>query len=137
VIGSYDNDWVISFSEGARFEFKADFDQGLGWISDREKPGEKVGTLSISSPEPATYDAFSIVMRRTGQVSQQPRVIFAGVGDKGTSTAAEFVCNPKYLDEFAQHAPKDWARKNVEFLIETRVFQGQIGVPRVVAYSIW
>ena len=136
-LGSYDNDWSVSLSQRGRFQFQADYTRNLEWISDRDKPGEEIGALTISSTEPATYDAFSIVMRETGVVSGQKRLVLAGVGDSGTIAAAEFVSNPKYLNDFAQHAPKGWANRNIEFLIQTRVIENVIGIPRVVDYSIW
>jgi hypothetical protein len=137
LLGSYDSDWVIGICDGKRFQFKADNKRNLTWISDRNQPGREIGALSIPSPEPATYETFSIVLRTTGVTSQQTHVVVAGVGGKGTIAAAEFVSNPKYLDEFAKHAPKDWAKKNIEFLLETRVIENVVGIPSIVDYTIW
>jgi len=137
LVGSYDNDWSMGITEGKRFEFKYDTARRLKWIADRDKPGKEIGAMQITSLEPTTYEAFSIVMRQTGQLSQQPRILLAGVGDKGTVAAAEFVSNPKYLNDFAQHAPKGWRKKNIEFLIQTRVIEGVVGIPIIVDYSVW
>lgn len=137
LIGAYDNDWAMGLTSGRRFEFKIDSTHRLGWISDRKKPGAELGPLNISSPEPSTYDTYSIVMRDTGSVSRQHRVILASVGDEGTLAAAEFVSNPRYLDDFARHAPKDWTNKNIEILIQTRVIENVLGIPTVIDYNIW
>jgi hypothetical protein len=59
------------------------------------------------------------------------------VGDLGTIAAAEFVSNPKYLNDFVKRAPKDWANRNIEFLIRTRVIENVVGVPTIVDYSVW
>lgn len=137
LIGSYDNDWAMGVSQGRRFQFQSDIPRGLIWIADRGKPGEEIGVLNISSPEPTSYDAFSIVMRVTGQLSQQPHILLAGIGPKGTSAAAEFASNPKYLNDFARRAPWILAGKNVEFLIRTRVIENVIGIPTIVDYEVW
>jgi hypothetical protein len=137
LLGSYDNDWAIGISGGRRFQFKSDNKRGLRWIADQNRPGVEIGAMAISSLEPASYDAFSIVMRQTGQVSQQPHVLLAGVGDKGTLAAAKFVSDPKYLNDFAKRAPANWSKKNIEFLIRTRVIENVIGIPTIVDYSIW
>jgi len=135
LLGSFDNDWAMGISEGKRFQFNGA--QGKKWIEDLENPGKQIGVLDSSSLEPTSYDAFSIVMRQIGQVTQQPRVLIAGVGDKGTIASAEFVSNPKYLEDFAEHAPKGWASKNIEFLIRTRVIENAVGIPTIVDYKIW
>ena len=137
LLGSYDNDWSMGIAAGRRFDFKADYARKLRWISDRQKPSEIIGALDPYAPEPSTYDAYSIVMRDTGSVSRQTHVLLAGVGDKGTIAATEFVSNPKYLDDFAQHAPKGWADKNIELLIQTRVIENVLGIPTVVDYNVW
>ena len=137
LLGSFDNDWTIGVTQQRRFQFKADSERKLRWIADQNKPGEEIGTLSSSSPEPTTYDCFAIVMRLTGMLSGQPRMVLAGVGDLGTIAAAEFVSNPKYLNDFVKRAPKDWANRNIEFLIRTRVIENVVGVPTIVDYSVW
>lgn len=137
LLGAYDNDWSMGLSEGRRFEFKADYSRGFKWISDRQKPGKEIGTLPIASPAPSSYDSYSIVMRDTGSVSRQSRIVVAGVGDEGTVAAAEFVSDPKYLDDFAQQAPAGWASRNIEILLRTKVVEGVLGIPTVVDYSIW
>lgn len=137
LLGAYENDWSMGLSQGRRFEFQADYARGRKWISDRLKPGQEIGSLPTSSPAPTSYDAYSIVMRDTGAVSRQSRILLAGVGDEGTVAAAEFASNPKYLDEFARHLPTGWAGKNIEILIRTRIVEGVLGIPTVVDYSIW
>jgi hypothetical protein len=137
LLGAYENDWSMGLSSGRRFEFKADYARGLKWISDRQKPGLEIGSLPTSSTPPSSYDAYAIVMRDTGSVSHQSRIMLAGVGDDGTVAAAEFVSNPKYLDAFAQHAPPGWADRNIEILLRTRVVEGILGIPTVADISIW
>lgn len=137
LLGAYENDWSMGLSSGRRFEFKADYARGLKWISDRQRPGLEIGSLPTSSTAPSSYDAYAIVMRDTGSVSHQSRIMLAGVGDDGTVAAAEFVSNPKYLDAFLQHAPAGWADRNMEILLRTRVVEGILGVPTVADIGIW
>lgn len=137
LIGSVDNDWVIHFTDAMRFRFEMDFAQRLNWISDREKPTEKFGILYTALPDPANYETFAIVARNADPATGRPVVILAGVTSVGDLAATKFVSDPSYLNDFARHAPKDWDRKNIEFLIATPVVENIPGQSRIVAYNLW
>jgi hypothetical protein len=139
LIGSYNNDWAIHVTDAMRFRFEMDLAQRLFWISDRDKPTEKIGTMSNAVPDPPTFDTFAIVARVIDPTisREQPIVVVAGQTSTSTKAAAEFVSDPSYLNDFARHAPKDWDRKNIEFLIAISVVDNVPGHPRVVAYDLW
>jgi hypothetical protein len=137
LIGSNSNDWTIRSMENMRFRFDLDLGQRLSWISDREKPTEKIGGLFVASPDPATFEAFAIVARDVDPTTGAPLVVLAGVTGVGSAAAAEFVSEPNYLNDFARNAPKGWERKNLEFLITAPVVDNVVGHPRIVAYQVW
>jgi hypothetical protein len=137
LIGSYNNDWTIHFTDTMRFRFENDHAQQLSWIADRQSPTKKIGVISTASADPANYVAYAIVARTTEPTTNEHLVILAGVTSVGTLSAAEFVSDPSYLDAFAQHAPKDWNRRNIEFLISVPIVDNVPGHPRVDAYDLW
>lgn len=139
LIGSYNNDWTIHITDSMRFRFEIDMSQRLGWISDRDRPAEKIGVVSNARADPPTFNTFAIVARAVDPTlsRDQPIVVVAGQTSTSTKAAAEFVSDPSYLNDFARHAPRDWNRKNVEFLIGIPVVDNVPGRPRVVDYSIW
>lgn len=137
LIGSYNNDWTIHFTDAMRFRFESDMTQRLSWISDRERPLEKFGVLSNASADPANYEAYAVVARTADPAIGKPLVIVAGVTSVGALAATEFVTDPTYLNDFARHAPRDWNRNNIEILLATSVVENVPGRPRVIAYSLW
>jgi hypothetical protein len=64
-------------------------------------------------------------------------VVIGGLTGYGTLAASEFLSNPSYMQAAVQQAPKDWRRKNIQFLIETRVVGGGSGPPRLVDQYFW
>jgi hypothetical protein len=61
----------------------------------------------------------------------------AGLGANGTQAAGEFISRPDYLEEAFRSAPSDWAKKNVQVVVETTVTDSVAGPPRVVATYFW
>ena len=61
----------------------------------------------------------------------------AGIETYGTLAAGEFIIDPEYLGVALQAAPRDWRRKNVQFVLGTRIIDGTPGPPRVLATHFW
>jgi hypothetical protein len=137
LIGSYDNDWIIRITDKMRFRYEADNSHHLQWIQDSEKPAEKIGLRSSDVWPSPTAEDFCIVARSIDPSTGQIVVIVSGLTYMSTTAAAQFVSDPKFLNDFARGAPKDWARKNVEFLISSKRVDWGIGPPRIVAYILW
>lgn len=137
LIGPYDNDWTIRLTDSMRFRFAIDFKQKTQWISDREKPAERIGMRSYSDYLPKTFEDFAVVARAINASTGHPAIILAGLSPLGTTSATEFVTNPKYLIDFARQAPPGWEYKNIEFLLATNCVDDVAGPPRIVAYSVW
>lgn len=137
LIGPYDNDWTIRLTDSMRFRFEIDFAQRSQWIADRDRPTEKIGARRYSDYLPKTFEDDAIVARTLTAGTGHPAVILAGLTPVGTTSAAEFVSNPKYLNDFARQAPPGWDQKNVEFIIATSNVDGVAGPPRIVAYTLW
>jgi len=136
-IGSFDNDWTIRDTNSMRFRFEIDLNREIRLIADREKPSVQYGVLPFATAMLPTFEDYSIAARSIDPTTGQPVLILAGITSLGTIAAANFVADPAYLDDFARKAPKNWATKNVEFLIATSIVDGAVGRSRVVAYSLW
>jgi hypothetical protein len=90
-----------------------------------------------SPPYSKLGEDYAIVARYLDQTTGQLVVVAAGIGGNGTISAGEFLTDRKFLAQLVEHAPKDWARKNVEAVIATQVIDGKSGPPRVVAVHFW
>lgn len=136
LIGAYNNDWTIRLTDTMRFQFQLDNTLNNWWVSDRQRPGLKIGYLSRDQQVKFTED-YAIVARVTDPTTKQPAVIVAGITPYGTKSAGEFVTNPAYFREFSRQAPAGWEHKNIELVIETSIIEGETGPPKIVAAEYW
>jgi hypothetical protein len=61
----------------------------------------------------------------------------AGIETYGTLAASEFVTESTYLEAALGAAPPDWRRKNVQFVLGTKIIDGTPGPPRILAAQFW
>jgi hypothetical protein len=64
-------------------------------------------------------------------------VVAAGIKGGGTAAAGEFLTNPAYLGQALASAPPHWEKRNVQFVLKTRLFGGAAGPPQVIASHYW
>jgi hypothetical protein len=131
LIGAYDNEWTIRLLNDLRFRFAASPERQ---IYDATNPS----TVWIR-PKGVPFkdqDDFAIVARFHDKLTDNVVVVIAGVGKNGTEAAARFVTTPRYLDLLSQQA-KDWASKNVEIVLKTKVVDSKTGAPSIEAVQVW
>lgn len=80
---------------------------------------------------------FALIARAAEPQTGQMMLVIAGLSEKGSAAALEFVTNPKYLDRFAATASPGWERRNIELVIKSDLLNDDWGEPRVVAANIW
>jgi hypothetical protein len=71
----------------------------------------------------------AVISRALEPTTERTVVVAGGLTGYGTLAAAEFLSNPHYMEAAIQQAPKDWRRKNVQFVIATKVINGSSGPP--------
>lgn len=97
-------------------------DSSRHWDSPMTGTLSKDYALIARAPEP-----------RTGQTM----FVIAGLGERGSAAATEFLTNPRYMESFVATAPDGWEHRNLEIIIETDLAGGDWGEPRVVASEVW
>lgn len=137
LIGSFDNDWAIRISDPLRFHFQMNREAGQEWIADREKPSEKIGLRPITIAETNAKDAYAIISRVRAPSVGQMVMVLAGLSADGTQAAGVFVSEPRYLEEFAKHAPHNWQNANLQMVIAAPIVDGSLGPPHIVSSYIW
>jgi hypothetical protein len=137
LIGSFNNDWTIRLSDRLRFHFQMDRDAGEQWIVDREKPNEKIGLRPSNLRAPDARDAYAIISRVRDASTGQMVVILAGLSTDGTQAAGAFVSEPRYLEEFARRAPRNWQNANLQIVIAAPIVDGSLGPPHIVSSYVW
>jgi hypothetical protein len=136
-IGAFDNGWTLRLTAPLRFHFGNDAAMTKFWIEDRNDPDKRDWLLTREQQKTEDYKDYAIVARFIPPDTDQISVVTAGIGRGGTVAAGEFLVNENRMDEIVKQLPVDWQKKNVEVVLETQVFQGRSGPPRVKAVHIW
>ena len=137
LIGAFNNDWTIMFTNPLRFHFDVDESKAGTWITDREHPEAKIGYFSYQGHVTNLKEDYGLVVRMLDPRTKQIVVIAAGLTPFATQAAGEFATDPASIAEFARRAPSDWSHKNMEILIKTDLIDGEAGPPQIVASTFW
>jgi hypothetical protein len=133
MVGAFNNKWTMQITSSLRFSFilqdgryliREQTDGSRVWIEHRGSAGE-------------VLDDTAIVARLLDSKTGQFAVIVAGIGERGTQAAGEFVSNPEFLEQGLRSLPAGWQTKNLEIVLQTTVTDSIPGPPRVVAAYSW
>ena len=133
VVGAFNNKWTMQLTANLHFAFA---EEHTDFMIREETPGHRVWQTRTGA-HGETIEDFAIVSRLLDSKTGQFTVTAAGIGGMGTQAAAEFVSNPKYMEEGLRDAPADWQTKNMEVILETTVTESVPGPPHVVASYFW
>jgi hypothetical protein len=140
LIGAFNNPWTLDLGRDVRFVFERQDEpnQPIFAIQDRKDPARRWQVyrqprFGYASPE---VD-YALVTRIFDASTRQPLISAAGVTQRGTRAAVEFITNPVYWQELARTAPKDWKRRNLQVVMQTTVVGGTPKPPRVLATHFW
>jgi hypothetical protein len=134
LIGAFSNPWVMQLNSNWRFQFIPDRSS----IRDTQSP-EREWRLPPTEPSSGfdgTVD-YALVTRVFRQDTRQVLIVAGGLKHFGTAAAGEFVTNPLYWRDATSKLPKDWARRNVQVVLETRVIRKAASPPKVLAVHCW
>jgi hypothetical protein len=135
LVGAFNNRWTLQMTANLRFAFLEADSKGPARIQE-QGPSGRVWFPTYARHGRATED-FGVVTRLLDSETGQLLIAAAGVAAAGTQAAGEFISTPTYLAEGLQNAPPDWAKKNLQVVIETTVTDWVAGPPRVVATCFW
>jgi hypothetical protein len=132
--GAFNNQWTPRAVAPYRFYFRLDRDPIVRRIIDRENPDNRDWAAPMTS---GLTDDYALIARAPEPTTGQMMVVIAGLGEKGSAAALEFVTNPKYFERFAANTPAGWDRQNIELVIKTNLVNDDWGEPRVIASHLW
>jgi hypothetical protein len=134
LIGAFDNEWTMRITQDLRFGF--DKSDGMMKVIDRKDP-KRFWAVQWDVPYRTASTDYAIVARIYDNVTGQPVIIAAGILGEGTEAASEVLYNPTYLNAMLNKAPKNWAKKNLEAVIQTNVIDGNPGPPEILDVESW
>ena len=132
LIGAFNNSWTMELTGDLPFNV-----YGAQVLSIREQanPG-RIWTPTYASDGRATVD-YAVITRMPRSKTGQALIAIAGLTQKGTQGAADFVTDPEQMKRLSISAPKDWYRKNLQFILQTKVVNNTATSPVVVAIKTW
>jgi hypothetical protein len=133
VVGAFNNRWTMQMTSNLHFAFVEE----AGEPMIREQgPGGRAWHAKFG-PHGEVLEDFGIVTRLLNSKTGQFVVSTAGTLADGTQAAGEFVSSAEYLEEALHTSASDWAKKNLQFVIQTTVTDSVPGPPQVVAIYTW
>jgi len=135
LVGAFDNGWTLRLTVPMRFSFERDGRKLR--IRDRQNPARKEFTVDTDIPYMNLTEDYAIISRVLEPTTERVIVVAGGLMGYGTIAAGEFLTDPSYLASAVKQAPANWERKNMQFLIATKVINGISGPPRLVEQYFW
>lgn len=140
LIGAFNNPWTLELNREIRFVFERqdEGNEAIFAVQDRQTPSRR---WRVRSQPRFGYDTpdvdYAIVTRVFEPASGKPIVSAAGITQRGTRAAAEFITNGVYWKELARSAPRGWERMNLQVVLQTNVVNRTPRPPRVLAVHYW
>jgi hypothetical protein len=135
LIGAFNNDWSMRLMGPRRFSFERDGD--TFWIKDAQNPSDRSHAVNYTTPYLQVTEDYAVISRVLDSVTERMMVLAGGLTGYGTLAASEFLTNPEYMEAIAAHAPANWAHKNIQILIATKVINGKSGPPKTLMAHFW
>lgn len=133
VLIGFSNLWTLEMTKEFRFVFE--MRDGVKMVSDRN--GTRRWALPNIAPDGRTTEDYAIVSRVFERSTGQVLISVGGLTQYGTGVAGEFLANPESLSRALAGAPKDWPRKNLQFLLHTKIVGDSAAAPTVVDRHFW
>jgi hypothetical protein len=130
----FSNRLHLEMTRGLRFTFA--LENNVKTIRDHVLP-ERSFRLPSIAPDGKTDSDFGLISRVFDSESGQLLIQVAGITNYGTRAAGEFLSNPARVQQISSLLPPDWAKKNLQIVLTSRVI-GQSPTPaKVVAVHTW
>jgi len=130
LIGAFNNVWTLQMTGDLPFVF------GSGLII-RDQADTTRQWSPVNSSEGNVQLDYALVARLPHSKAGEPLIAIAGITQFGTRAAAEFITSAQALRDLLKSAPKDWASKNMEFVLQTKVVNDIPTNPTIVAIRYW
>lgn len=132
LIGAFNNSWTMeltgdlpyTFQHAERMAIRDQTNRGLSW------------SPTFASDAKVQVD-YAVVTRMPRSKTGQPLITIAGITQAGTHAAADLITDPEQVKKLAAVLPKDWAQRNLQFVLQTKVVNSIPTAPVIVAFKSW
>jgi hypothetical protein len=133
VIGAFNNRWTMQMTSNLHFAFAEEGEESI--IREEGPSGRQ--WRSETDPNGRTTEDYAVITRLMDSKTGQFVLVVAGIKSYGTQAAGEFVSNREYLEKALQSAPRGWAERNMQIVIQATITDLLPGPPQVVAIHAW
>jgi len=133
LIGAFNDSWNLRLASSMRYTFHQE--GPVDWIQDQHAPNDRKWSVTTNAA-PIARD-FALITRIIEPNTDRIMVAVGGLLGYGTLAAGEFLTDNKYMEAFANGAPPDWQKKNLQIVLSTEVIKGNSGPPKVLASYAW
>jgi hypothetical protein len=132
LIGAFNNDGATRIVKGLRFSLVEGADPNVRLIADAQNPGNPSPWRVVKTGKTWEPDVdYAVVTRLLESSLERWVIVLGGITQRATLMSGDFLPNPEYFRETVKSAPPDWAHRNMQIILETRVVGGTPGPPRV------
>jgi hypothetical protein len=103
----------------------------------REQSDTKRVWTPVFTSEGRVAVDYAVVTRMPHSKTGEALIAIAGITQSGTRGAADFIADPEQVRRLVATVPSDWAQKNLQFVLQTRVVNDIPTSPVVVAFKSW
>jgi hypothetical protein len=135
LVGFANNGWTRRLTSSLRFHMEDDRAAERIKVVDSDDPKRVDWFVNMYENVENLKKDYAIVSRYSDEVTGTPVLEVAGMRNYGTTAAAEFVSNPRYLNSLGQSL--SGCNRNIQFVVQTVVVDGVSGPPQVVAMHCW
>jgi len=133
LLGAFNNPLTRRSLASFRFFLELDRERLIRRIVDRQDPSRNWAAPMA----PGLTTDYALIARAADPSTGQTMLALAGLGERGSAAAMEFVTNPKYLGQLDQRLSASWERHNIELVIQTKLVTEEWGEPQLVASHVW
>ena len=141
LIGAFNNAWTLRLTQNFRFRYESELSTdghlAAAWIGDRRNPSAREWRNEPLSPYSGLRADYALISRVLDPETRRWVVVVGGLLKWGTLAAAEFLADPRYMEEVSRRAPDGWQHMNLQIVIGSGIYGGTPGPPRVLATHFW
>src|SRR4029079_17862956 len=124
-IGAFNNAWSIRVTAELRFVLDYRTIDGGAYHCIVQRGNSRNVLWKVAQPANGRMsEDYAIVTRVFEPTTERTVISVAGIETYGTLAPSEFVRESTYLAAALGAAPPDWRRKNVQFVLGTRIIDG-------------
>lgn len=134
LIGAFTNRWTLQSVRQEPFFF---VQKGPDRLIEERDGQHRQWTPPNLRADGKTGEDFALVSRLVDSETGKFLVTAAGVTGFGSRAAGYFLTRPDLLARALSRIPPDWSRKNLQFVLQTRILDNAPTAPEVIAWRIW